>query len=136
MYVYECDLVKDFENHIYKSENPFTKLSIAFEFSYETGRVDVVGVTENEELISFEAKLKDWRSAVQQAYRRTSFSHYSYVVLPKPTALKVIKYWHEFEARGIGLCSVTPTEIKIEIPAVKQIPFMPWLTQAALEYIV
>ena len=91
MYIYECDLVKDFENHIYKSENRFVKL------------VDVVGVTENQELISFEAKLKDWRSALQQAYRRTSFSHYSYVVLPKPIALKVVRYWHEFEMRGIGL---------------------------------
>lgn len=123
MYVYECDLVKNFENHIYKSENPFKKLSIAFEFSYENMRVDVVGVTENEELISFEAKLKDWRSAIQQAYRRTSFLHYSYVILPKPTVLKVIKYWHEFEARGIGLCNLTPTAIKIEVSAVKQIRF-------------
>ncbi len=57
------------------------------EFFYSRGRTDVVAVAEDENLITFEAKLTDWRTALHQAYRNTCFAHASYVVLPKKTAL-------------------------------------------------
>ena len=38
-------------------------------------------------LMAFEAKLKDWRYGLDQAYRNTCFAHKSYVVVPEATAL-------------------------------------------------
>jgi hypothetical protein len=139
VYKLESHLVKDLESHLINSENPFTQLNIAFEFDYKNGRTDVIGLTDDGHLIAFEAKLTRWRDAVHQAYRSTSFAHYSYVVLPKSAVENALRESHEFERRGIGLCSIDPSVassvINIEIPAEKKEPLLRWLTNKALEYI-
>lgn len=139
MYKLESHLVKDLESHLTRSENPFSQLNIAFEFDYKNGRTDVIGLTDDGHLIAFEAKLSRWRDAVHQAYRSTSFAHYSYVVLPKNAAENAMRQRHEFERRGIGLCSIDPSVdssvINIEIFATKKEPLLRWLTNNALEYI-
>jgi hypothetical protein len=135
MYKLENDLVSDFIKYFEAAECLFVDLKIAFEFDYQSGRVDVVGTNETGELISFEAKLSRWRDAVHQAYRNTSFSHYSYVILPEVTAKKAAMYWHEFDTRGIGLCVTSPNKVWVEIPATKQNPLLPWLTNKAIGYI-
>jgi len=38
-------------------------------------------------LIAVEAKLKDWKYALHQAYRNTCFARQSFVLLPKAVAL-------------------------------------------------
>lgn len=134
-YVLESELVKDLERLLVGTNNPFSWLKIGFEFDYRAGRVDVVAVNEFGELISFEAKLHRWRQAIHQAYRCTSFSHYSYVVLPEKEARKAAQYSHEFERRGIGLCSVGAAAITVEIEAAKNNPLQPWLTDSAIEHI-
>ena len=135
MFQLESQLVKTLENILIDDDNPFSQLTIAFEFDYQAGRVDIIGTNAHGELFGFEAKLARWRSAVHQAYRNTAFTHFSYVVLPSPAAKNALRWRYEFERRGVGLCSVDLEEIVIEIPASKKTPFQPWLTNNAMEYI-
>lgn len=135
MFKFESTLVTNLEQILKRNDNPFSQLSLAFEFNYQAGRVDIVATNLDGQLIGFEAKLSRWRTAIHQAYRNTSFTHYSYVVLPEPIALKALKWRFEFERRLIGLCSINLTDINILIPAAKKSPLQPWLTETALEYI-
>lgn len=134
-YSLESELVDELEGMLVSSENPFSQLKVASEFNYVEGKVDVIAANEAGELFSFEAKLNRWRTAVHQAYRNTSFSHYSYVVLPTQAAKHALKRRHEFELRGVGLCAVGAEGIKVEIPAVRKTPLRLWLTNTAMEYI-
>lgn len=135
MYIWECDLVEDFQGFLSSADNPFSSAQLAFEFNHSDGTVDIVARTLNGDLIAFEAKLTSWRVAISQAYRNTSFSHYSYVVLPPSTVKNAMKRRHEFERLGIGLCSVGPNGVSIEIPALRKDPFQPWITDTAMRYI-
>lgn len=132
MYSLEKDLVEDFKHHLGVGSGPFSVSSLAFEFDYRNGRVDIIGKSHDGELLSFEAKLTDWKKALNQAYRNTSFSHYSYVVLPSVVAAKVTKYSHEFTRRKVGLCFVDDSEISVEIPASRTTPIQRWLTESAM----
>ena len=136
MYTRESDLVRDFVSLLRSNFTPWPDLDVAFEFDYQAGRVDVIGANIFRDLFSFEAKLTRWREALHQAYRNTSFSHHSYVVLPESTAQKAIAYCHEFEIREVGLCSVGHSGIVLEIPSSRQHPILTWLTGNALEYII
>lgn len=135
MYTRESDLVRDFAALVCGHSAPWPHMRVAFEFAYQNGRVDVVGTSSASELFSFEAKLIQWREALHQAYRSTSFSHHAYIVLPEKTAKKAAMYSYEFEVRRVGLLSVSPSSIEIIIPASCQNPILPWLTGNALEYI-
>lgn len=135
MYKLESELVKEFEESLRFSANPFAEVEIGFEFNYKSGIVDVVAKTINYELISFEAKLRNWRKALSQAYRATSFSHYSYVVLPEAIAFVALEFDWEFISRKVGLCSVASDGISIHISAPRCSPIQPWLTNSALNHI-
>jgi len=135
VYSRESELVNELEGMLVSSENPFSHLTTACEFNYLEGKVDLIAANDAGELFSFEAKLKRWRTAVYQAYRNTSFSHYSYVVLPMQAAQHALKRRHEFEQRGVGLCAVSVAGIKVEILAVRKTPLRPWLTSTAIAYI-
>jgi hypothetical protein len=135
MFQLESQLVRELEGLLIGTENPFAQLALGFEFNYVEGRVDIIGANDDGDLFSFEAKLNRWKTAVHQAYRNTSFSHYSYVVLPANTAQHAIRRRHEFERRGIGLCAVDQNGLTIHIPAARKQPLRPWLTNTAIEYI-
>jgi hypothetical protein len=135
VYKLEKFLVEDFKGSICHSENVFDISDVAFEFYYNNGRVDIIGLTDDRKLIAFEAKLTRWRTAVNQAYRNSSFAHYSYVVIPKDVVDIAKKHRREFERRGLGLCWVSPEGISIEISAPQKNPLLPWLTQNAFNYI-
>lgn len=140
MYKLEKELVADFEKKTIDVKNPFYLSNCAFEFNYKSGRADIIAVSKNEStneiLFAFEAKLSQWRVALNQAYRTTSFAHFAYVVLPISKIKPALKQKHEFEKRGVGLCSISVKGIRIEIPAVQQEPLLPWLTDCALNYIL
>lgn len=55
-------------------------------------------------IISIEAKLKDWKSALIQAERYLVFSDYSYVALPNSTVERINK--EIFKSKGIGILVV------------------------------
>jgi hypothetical protein len=135
MFQLESQLVRELEGLLVSGENPFSQLALAFEFNYVEGKVDVVGSNGDGDLFSFEAKLNRWKAAVHQAYRNTSFSHYSYVVLPADAAKHAVKRRHEFERRGVGLCAVDQDGLTIHIEAARKQPLLPWLTNTAIEYI-
>lgn len=135
MFQLESQLVQKLEGLLGSDNNPFTPLALAAEFNYVEGRVDLVASNGDGELFSFEAKLKRWKTAVHQAFRNTSFSHYSYVVLPADAVHQAIKRRHEFERRGVGLCAVAHHGLIVHIPATRQRPLLPWLTTTAIEYI-
>ena len=135
MYSLEIQLVEDFKNKLLPIEYPFRIIELADEFNYLNGRVDVIAKSEEGLLIAFEAKLKKWKIALNQAYRNSSFAHLSYVVLPTDSAMKALKNYNEFLKRGVGLCSVSSEGINIEINAKKNKPLQPWLTNSALNFI-
>jgi hypothetical protein len=132
---YEKDLVAKFEYNVYERYNPFRITDVAFEFNYTNGRIDIVGICGKSILYAFEAKLKKWRDALDQAYRNSSFAHYSYVVLPDNVTENVLDNRTDFERRGIGLCTVNSAGIKVLFKAQKKRPIQPWLTNSALNFI-
>jgi len=135
MYELEIDLVKDFQTKISGTPNKFTIIAVASEFNYIEGKVDLIAKNENGDLIAFEAKLSRWRTALNQAYRNSSFAHYSYVVLPEITADNAVICIDEFCRRGVGLCSFGSSGLRVEIPATRRNPIQPWVTNMALSYI-
>ena len=54
-------------------------------------------------LYAFEAKMKDWRKALQQAYRYSYFSDISLVVLPPQSGNVALNYMSIFKINNIGL---------------------------------
>lgn len=135
MYKSEAMLVQDFMAHLSRNENKLKISEFNVEFNYNSGRVDIVGTMESGDIVSIEAKLCKWKTALDQAFRNTSFSHYSYVLLPKKVANHAKKYPHEFAKRSVGLCSLDKSDIKIEISATRSEPIQPWLTQSAIIYV-
>src|SRR2546427_5324293 len=70
----------------------FTRPTSSFFFFFnDTATTEIYTLSLHDALpISFEAKLKDWRYALDQAYRNTCFAHKSYVVVPEATALTAL----------------------------------------------
>jgi hypothetical protein len=134
MYKLESELVDAIADNLKLAKKPFSYLDIAFEFNYKNGITDIVATNNDGCLFAFEAKLKRWKIALFQAYRNSSFAHYSYVILPRSQAKHAIKSSHEFEKRGVGLCSFGESSIMIEIPAKKNNPIQPWLTESAKKH--
>lgn len=56
-------------------------------------------------VLAFEMKIKDWRGALQQAFRYSYFADQSIVVLPPATAHIASGFKDEFRILGIGLWS-------------------------------
>jgi len=135
MFQKEIQIIEKFKNHLTNNSTPFDFSEIAFEFNYINGRVDLIGSNSFGELFAFEAKLAKWRIALNQAYRNSSFAHYSYILLPSCKIYLALKNSNEFTRRGIGLCSINQDIIRIEIEAPKNDPLQPWLTSSALNYI-
>lgn len=108
---------------------------IAKEFDYREGRTDIIVTDRVGNLFAFELKLYKWKQALYQAYRNSSFAHYSYIVVPPQAARRAAMQEQKFIKRGVGLCSVEGTQINIEICASRTEPLRPWLTESALEYI-
>lgn len=134
MFENEKTLAQFFDTALSEEHSPFSPECIAMEFDYKEGRTDVIVSDKQGNLFAFEMKLTKWKEALHQAYRNSSFAHYSYVVVPSKTARLAARQEHEFLRRGVGLCSVDGTRIQIEIDARWAEPLRPWLTEAAIEY--
>ncbi|WP_310570959.1 hypothetical protein [Gemmatimonas sp.] len=131
----ERDLVDKFAYVLASDSSPWGPVRFTREFDYRRGRTDVVALDDSGEVIAVEAKLTRWRDALQQAYRNRCFAHSSYVLLPKPVALRAIRYAIDFEARGVGVCYFEGDELSIVLHAVRAEPLQPWLCQVAEEWI-
>lgn len=135
MFASEKALSQVFDEAVAGGEAPFNPRFLAHEFDYCEGRTDVIAYDHYGDLFAFEMKLVKWRDALHQAYRNTSFAHFSYVVLPCKTAEKAVRWRYEFVRRGVGLCSVNEDGVKVEIEAKRLNPLRPWLTQSAINFI-
>ncbi len=132
MYNQEEILVNEFISQLPKST--FSKtgtLRVAREFDFTRGRADIILLTEEDEVIAFEAKLEKWREALHQAYRNTCFAHYSYVILPENVAKKAIQYEMEFSNRSVGICYLSNGQIIVAREANRADPFQEWLINKA-----
>lgn len=65
-------------------------------------------------LHAFETKMKDWRRAIQQAYRYSYYSDASFVVLPPHTSEVAKNYLTLFKHNNIGLWSYDPKEHSLD----------------------
>lgn len=130
----ESELVAQFVP-IAQNSKEFRFNKTTLEWSHSSGSVDVLGFCENSgELFAIEAKLTNWRKALLQAYRNTSYAHRAYVLLPKEYAHRAEKRKEEFSELGIGLCSFDGKTIKIIFRAKKQKPILRWLREKAIQH--
>jgi hypothetical protein len=130
----EATFVNEFKSQVCKDENLFNITALGTEYDYRNGRVDIIARTKEGKLVAFEAKIERWRNALNQAYRSSSFAHYSYVLIPKSKSKEAIAQSREFQIRGVGLCTFGKEGIRIEIEASNKEPLQPWLTINALEH--
>jgi hypothetical protein len=136
VYLTEKMLVDQFVRVLSDGGNPWGPLSFSCEFFYSRGRTDVVALADGNLLIAFEAKLKDWRCALDQAYRNTCFAHKSYVVVPEATGLTAFGYLAEFKRRGVGLCCIDNVgEISVLVEPEVSIPIEPWIATRAASHV-
>jgi hypothetical protein len=135
MFFTEQALVESFLEKL-PSGTPWKATNFKVEFNYMRGKTDVIVVSTSNELIAIEAKLSKWRNAMQQAYRNRCFADKSYVLLPYNTAQLACCYEHEFNRRGVGICSILDGKIVILKEATVDEPIQPWLRQIALQFAV
>lgn len=133
MFKEELQLVKKFRKTLETESNSFELKKTDIEFKHLTGRTDVIGISKDGELVAIEAKLKNWKSALYQAYKNTSFANYSYVLLPPESLKSAIKNKEEFIKRKVGILTLDNGEIKIILKAERIFPFIPRLTKEAKE---
>lgn len=128
-------LVELFVSRLSTDQSPWGIVQVATEFYYQRGRTDVVACTTDKSVIAVEAKLRDWRTALHQAFRNRCFAHRSYVLLPKDTALRAHRYAGEFDRRRVGICYLETTNIVELHAAAGCTPLEPWLSLRAKVHI-
>jgi hypothetical protein len=129
-------LVDSFVSLLVSNRAPWGKVRFTREFDYSRGRTDIVALAEADTLIAVEAKLKDWKGALHQAYRNTCFANQSFVLLPKATALTALAFIAEFERRGVGLCYVDGLDVVVLQDSPHSSPIEPWLASQAVSHVV
>jgi hypothetical protein len=89
-----------------------------------------------QEIVAIEAKLRDWRRALTQAYRYRHFSSEAWVLLDHGSISAALSRLDQFKATGIGLASFSLAgDLYVHISALNQ-PLqnepLAWRTQAML----
>jgi predicted transcriptional regulator len=110
----------------YKVKKTIQKLVLEKMVLWEDDCVRVYRGYENyqKETVAIEVKLKNWRRALEQAYRYRSFAYYSYVFLDERFVDSAIKNKKLFLQYNIGLASVSKNKgINILFKPAKGNPF-------------
>ena len=136
MFQNEETMVCNFVEYLAQISNLWGKVRVGTEFFYQRGRTDLVAVSDEGNVIAFEAKLNKWKIALHQAYRNRCFADLSYVILPEKQALIASRYEGEFIKRGVGLCYISGNnKVSIIYDAELSVPLQPWLRDRALLYV-
>jgi hypothetical protein len=89
-----------------------------------------------EKIIAIEAKLRNWQSALSQAYRNKQFADQSWVVLDHACHISAVRNLEKFLRAGVGLTSLTVGgELHIHSMAASNLDFSRqkrWAAQAAI----
>jgi len=132
-YPSEKHLVESVSSQLSSGKSPWPPLALSHEFNFVGGRADIIALDAEGRVLAFEAKLSRWRSAVNQAYKNTAFAHFSYVVLPEPSALVAAQAPEQFRLRSIGLCAACPDGLAVVFEAPQISPLLPGLTTEAAQ---
>lgn len=135
MFFDEKSLVNQFVLTLQSTSSPWGNLKIASEFFYQRGRTDIVALSSTGEVIAFEAKLKKWKIALQQAYRNRCFADLSYVLLPQDSVHNAYKHLDEFVIRRVGLCCFSEDVLEVLYDAPQTKPLQPWLRDQAVLHV-
>lgn len=93
---------QDIQNRIYELIKSNAR-SAGVEVSVLNRCIDIVYLNEDEELITIEVKLRDWRKALRQASDHQLYADKSYICLPKPRGEINQTLLATLEQSGIGL---------------------------------
>lgn len=74
-------------------------------------------------IVSFELKLTDWKTAIIQAFRYRSFSNKVYVVMPEDTVNRAMAHSEKFDQYGIGLASFNSGKLSVLVDAQDSEPY-------------
>ena len=132
----EEDLVTAFISHLSAGSSPWSSRNYLREFDYISGRTDVLSLSPSNEIVAFEAKLSNWRKALHQAWRNTSFANRVYVVLPRECVGPALGHRDEFDTLGVGLCVVDAKGIDVLINGAQADPVIPWLHRKARRMLI
>lgn len=88
----ENSINKLFELKYIKEENGFIQLNRHYEYAFNKN-------------YAIEAKLKNWRSGLKQAYRYKWFAEYSYLIIDEHYCSPAVKNINLFKEYNIGLAS-------------------------------
>jgi len=130
-FVTELDLVDRLAALVEMGAIAWLQPSLVREFDYTSGRTDLLTLTVSDKVVAFEAKLSNWRKAMDQAWRNTSFADKVFVVLPRECARPAIQHQTEFEEAGVGLCVFDGKGIEVAIHSGDHTPVLPWLHRKA-----
>lgn len=99
-------------------------------------QIDPISCPPFKQVVAIEAKLRDWRRGLVQAYRYIQFSNESWVLLDHSTSLSALRHQEQFRTYGVGLATFTTTgKLYIHVPAVNRSwsnSGLAWRTQALL----
>lgn len=127
----EEGLVAAFFEHLMRGETEWMAKSAIREFDYNSGRADILFLSGNGELVAVEAKLTNWRKALHQAWRNTSYVNRAYVALPKNRASTALSHRQDFKDLGVGLCLVDGEGVEVVIESRTKEPVILWLHNKA-----
>lgn len=130
-FVTELDLVDRLAGMVAAGAIEWLQSSLVREFDYSSGRTDLLTLTVSDQVVAFEAKLTNWRKAMDQAWRNTSFADKVFVVLPRECARPAIQHQLAFEEVGVGLCLFDEEGIEVAIHSGDHTPVLPWLHRKA-----
>jgi hypothetical protein len=134
-FAYESELVAAAIKVMAAGLDEWGVVEFRLEFDYRCGRTDIVAVSGNGSVIAIEAKLRDWRRALQQAYGNTAFASESYVLMPLVAIPRVLTHAIEFSRRGVGICVIEGECLRVVHPARRHAePLLPALNQRAAAF--
>ena len=131
VFVDEEELVAAFFERLAGGETAWEVQGAVREFDYNSGHTDVLFLSTNGELIAVEAKLTNWRKALHQAWRNTSYVNRAYVVMPRNRATTALSHRQHFEDLGVGLCLVDRAGVEVAIEGQPKQPVILWLHNKA-----
>jgi hypothetical protein len=134
-FAYESELVDAAIQVMSAGLDEWGVVDFGLEFDYRCGRTDIIALSGNGAVIAIEAKLRDWRGALQQAYRNTCFASESYVLMPLAAIPRVLAHAVEFSRRGVGICVIEGQGLRVVHPAKRHDePLLPALSKRAAAF--